>query len=194
MRTRTMKRLWTWAGRLLLVVSWACLSAAIALCLMGCSSLPVEWPVPDLPDLPAVVSNAVPVVVPQPATVEEWPAYRCDEWLSHGWEGENEMRASAVRAARAAGSIAIRCRLSGAMTDELAVHLLHFRHPARGTPENPWFMGSANATVQATAAGIERWVFECSGDRAALRRLLRDYDDGNCQCIIEGRVVRHGEL
>ena len=87
----------------------------------------------------------------QPQTL--WPAVECD-WMAHGFEGENEIRAAAIKEAAAKG-LAIRFKFRDTGTD-LRIWTVHWesdKKPGYFGPNNVW-------SQQAYDAGIRKWVME----------------------------------
>ncbi len=93
--------------------------------------------------------SAVPTVQNQTL----WPAVECD-WMAHGFEGENEIRAAAIKEAAASGK-AIRFKFRDTGTD-LRIWTVHWesdKKPGYFGPNNVW-------SQQAYDAGIRKWVME----------------------------------
>lgn len=128
--------------------------------------------------------------VPPEATIAEWPNHYAAEWCRHD-DGEEEYRWKELEAAKAAGANCIKFPCSPTLGEDFAIHLLHFRHPSRGTPDNPWFMADENWTVRAGKSGIVKWIFVMhpSYDRDAWINFTKDYTVENLQVIVDGKVV-----
>ena len=90
----------------------------------------------------------------QPAQAQTlWPAVEVD-WMAHGFEGENEIRAAAIKEAAASGK-AIRFKFRDTGTD-LRIWTVHWesdKKPGYFGPNNVW-------SQQAYDAGIRKWVME----------------------------------
>jgi hypothetical protein len=90
----------------------------------------------------------------QPAQAQTlWPYVECN-WMAHGFEGENEIRAAAIKEAAASGK-AIRFKFRETGTD-LRIWTVHWESDMRKGyfgPNNVW-------SQQAYDAGIRKWVME----------------------------------
>jgi hypothetical protein len=150
-----------------------------------------EWPdyVLQYPAQPTALERER--IIRESFTAVEWPAYRGDNWTTHGWEGENEERERIIREAAASGTGAIRFRHLGVPpANDLAAWLFRFKGERRDFPlqDKGWY-------YRAKAAGITRWVAEIGEDhRARWRDIFAAYDNSMIQYVIKGRVINHADL
>ena len=127
--------------------------------------------------------KAISTVPAQPAQAQTlWPAVECD-WMAHGFEGENEIRAAAIRQAAAEGK-AIRFKFRETGTD-LRFWLLWWESDVdRGKFPNPE-MG----TPKATQAGVKRWVVETDCPDDLVIDTFKAYGDEAHQLQIIGATA-----
>jgi len=127
---------------------------------------------------PVVVPTPDPIPVSDPAV---WPAYRCDKFMQHGTDDENEVREAALDVAQKAGLNTLRCNV-GKMNDELAVHLLHFRSPV----DNKFKLGSKNWYEKGLKHGVTRYQFVVTQEHAERwAKLVVDYPKDTVQFLAD---------
>ncbi|MEI7435435.1 MAG: hypothetical protein WCL16_01350 [bacterium] len=143
---------------------------------------------------PRAVSNSVDNVVVLTtndvalAVVIEWPSYFAPVYFQHGTANEETYRSSAISAARAQGLDCIKVECPDPPSDELAMHLLHFEHPARPG----YFLGVENWYNKAQAQGINRYVFDIGNASdstiARWQYLTKAYPANSLQWVVNGQV------
>lgn len=154
----------------------------------GCITIPQGW----WPPTNWIGTNNVPPVVISPPAdqqVKEWDSYYAPLWMQHGTENENEYRQSANEAAVATGCLKYNYTVPS--SPDLAIWLLHWAHPARSTPGNPWFKPD-NWTDKGRNIGVSRNVLVVPAlsdpEKAQLIDYYKDYSDNTIQFLRDGVV------
>lgn len=119
--------------------------SALCFLLCSCNILP-KPPKPPAPPAPVVTNAAV------------WSAVQCDEFCSHGYPEENDVRMAAINAAAAAQPVkAVQLKAQPDMSFEVAVRVL--RYPSE--VDGHYVENGDNFWCIADRMGVKRWVHWC---------------------------------